>query len=122
MLTTSASFFVLLWASHADRLDATSFALGSGRFDLSCETGTSNKDLDPGVTFAAGWDIGTVASPLEMHRTPAPEHFSRMLVGSGLRRLSRAPRAVPRHLPVCASLVLNDFFRWKDVPDNATTD
>ncbi len=43
-------------------MDASSFALGSGSFNLGCETGTSTKDLDPGVKFAAGWDIGTVAS------------------------------------------------------------
>ncbi len=52
----------LFWASLADRLGATSSALGSGGFDYSCEAGTSAKDLDPGVAFVVGWEIRTVAS------------------------------------------------------------
>ncbi len=52
----------LFWASLADRLGATSSALGSGGFDHGCKTGTSVKDLDPGVLFVVGWEIGTVAS------------------------------------------------------------
>ncbi len=55
-------FFVSFWASLADRLGATSSALGSGSFDHGCETGTSAKDLDLGVAFVVGWEIGTVAS------------------------------------------------------------
>ncbi len=52
----------LFWASLAERLGATSSALGSGGFDHGCETGTSAKDLDPGVPFVVGLEIGTVAS------------------------------------------------------------
>ncbi len=52
----------LFCASTADRLGATSSALGSGGFDHGCETGTSATDLDPGVAFIVGWEIGTVAS------------------------------------------------------------
>ncbi len=52
----------LFWASLAERLGATSSALGSGGFDDGCETGTSAKDLDPGVAFVVGWEIGDVAS------------------------------------------------------------
>ncbi len=52
----------LFWASLADRLGATSSALGCGGFDHGCETGTSAKDLDPGVPFVVGWEIGDVAS------------------------------------------------------------
>ncbi len=35
---------------------------GSGGFGHGCKTGTSAKDLDPGVAFVVGWEIGTVAS------------------------------------------------------------
>ncbi len=52
----------LFWESLTDRPDATCFALGSGSLDIGCETGTSTKELDPGVTLAVGWEIGTVAS------------------------------------------------------------
>ncbi len=41
---------------------ATSSALGSGGIDHVCETETSAKDLDPGVAFVVGWEIGNVAS------------------------------------------------------------
>ncbi len=47
---------IFFWASLADRLG------GSSGFDRGCETGTSAKDLDPGVAFVVGWEIGTVAS------------------------------------------------------------
>ncbi len=52
----------LFLASLADRRGATSFALGSGGFDHGCETETSARDVDPGVTFVVDWEIGTVAS------------------------------------------------------------
>ncbi len=52
----------LFWASLADRLGATSSALGSAGFDHGCEMGTSAKDLNRGVAFVVGWEIGTVAS------------------------------------------------------------
>ncbi len=55
------TFLFLFWASLADRLGAISSAFGSGGFDRGCETGTSAKDLDPGVAFVVGWEIGTVA-------------------------------------------------------------
>ncbi len=45
-----------------DCLGAKSFALGCGGIDHICEMAISTKNLDPGVAFAAGWEIGTVAS------------------------------------------------------------
>ncbi len=55
----------LFWASLADRLEATSSAFGSCGFELGCETGTSVKDLDPGVAFAVGWAGTGVSSPYD---------------------------------------------------------
>ncbi len=58
MFITSVSF-LCSFLTLADRLGATSFALGSGSFELGCETGASTKNLDIGEAFAAGWEIGT---------------------------------------------------------------
>ncbi len=55
-------FFFLSWVRLTDRLGATSFALGCGGIDHGCEMAISTKNLDPGVAFAADWEIGTVAS------------------------------------------------------------
>ncbi len=56
----------LFWASLADRLGATSSDTPSGGFDHGRETGTPNKDVDPGVTFVVGWEVGTVASLVDV--------------------------------------------------------
>ncbi len=44
----------------ADHLGDTSSALESSGFHHGCETETSAKDLDPGLAFVVGWEIGTV--------------------------------------------------------------
>ncbi len=53
----------------ADSMGATSYALGSGGFNLGFEMKTSMKDFVPGVSFAGTWEIGTSSTVVREFRS-----------------------------------------------------
>ncbi len=66
-ITPPCHYYGISWTSQF--IGATSFALGSGGFNLGIEMWTSTTDFVPGVSGVFTWEIGTSSTGVREFRT-----------------------------------------------------